>query len=136
MGGNHTEEADDIESRVRDLEEKERKAQAAITAITNQLGNLNCKMDMMLSKQDDKYEDCTAHKMQTALLDKAVQVIERERTEDKKAAEKALSEAKDDFKAKIKEVADEVVFFRRTAIGAAGTAVMALLAVIWKLLVG
>lgn len=65
----------DLESRVRDLEEENRSSIKSRQAMHRQLGDLSVKVDLVLSRMDDKFEECSSHKTETALLKAAHSVL-------------------------------------------------------------
>jgi hypothetical protein len=100
----------ELETRVRDLEEKDRSGVKSREMMHIQLDHLNTKMDLMLSRQDEKNDECAVHKTDTALL-KQHQTLIDERME---AHE------------------DDVKWAFRTALGGALGAVCSLVAAIWS----
>jgi hypothetical protein len=115
----------DLESRVRDLEEENRASIKSRQAMHKQLGDLNTKMDMMLSKQDEKNEACAIHKTETALLKKSQEV-----TAD------ALKTHKEDTAKAIGDVEEEQIWLRRTAIGGLAFSLVALIGALWSMITG
>lgn len=115
----------DLENRVRDLEEENRASIKSRQAMHKQLGDLNVKMDIMLSKQDEKNEACAIHKTETALLKKNQEVTD-----------KALESHKKDTKDAIAEVEEEQTWLRRTAIGGLAFSLVALIGALWSMLTG
>lgn len=107
----------ELETRVRDLEEKDRASLKSRELMHVQLDHLNTKMDLMLSRQDEKNEECADHRTKTAIL------------EQKHAA---LEKAIDDIsKKEVAPIVEEQVFLRRWAMGALITACMALAGALW-----
>lgn len=101
----------ELEGRVRDLEEKDRSGCKSREMMHLQLEHLNTKMDLMLSRQDEKNDECALHKTETALL-KQHQSLVNERMEDYE---------------------DDVKWAFRTALGGALGAVCSLVAAIWSM---
>ena len=64
-----------IENRVRDLEESDRTGAKSRQAMHKQLGDLSIKVDLVLSRMDDKFDECSSHKTETALLKAAHSVL-------------------------------------------------------------
>ena len=115
----------DLENRVRDLEEENRASIKSRQAMHKQLGDLNVKMDIMLSKQDEKNEACAIHKTETALLKKSQEV-----TAD------ALKTHKEDTAKAIGDVEEEQIWLRRTAIGGLAFSLVALIGALWSMITG
>jgi len=115
----------DLENRVRDLEEDNRASIKSRQAMHRQLGDLNCKMDIMLSKQDEKNEACASHRTETVLLKKSQEVTEA-----------ALKAHKEDTKTAIDGVEEEQIWLRRTAIGGLLFSLAALVGAIWSMITG
>lgn len=101
----------ELEARVRDLEEKDRASVKSREMMHLQLEHLNTKMDLMLSRQDEKNEECAIHRTDTALLKQGHQT----------------------FKDALASVVEEQVFTRRFALGGLATAAGSLIASLWGL---
>ena len=73
---------DNLEGRVRDLEENDRRHTAehvetidSIAVVHARVGDLNVKVDMILSRMDEKAVDCAEHKGRLALMEQAHNVL-------------------------------------------------------------
>ena len=64
-----------LETRVRDLEEESRASIKSRQAMHKQLGDLGIKVDLVLSRMDEKFDEFGSHKTETALLKAAHSVL-------------------------------------------------------------
>jgi len=115
----------DLENRVRDLEEENRASIKSRQAMHKQLGDLNTKMDLMLSRQDEKNDACAVHRTETALLKQSQDVTD-----------KALEDHKTSTKEAIGAVEEEQIWLRRTAIGGLAVSVVSLIGALWAVITG
>lgn len=107
----------ELEARIRDLEESDRSGIKSRELMHIQLSHLNTKMDLVLSRMDEKNEECAIHHTKTAILEQK-QV----------ALEKAID---DIFKKDIAPIEEEQLFLRRFVFSALVTALGSLVASIW-----
>lgn len=115
----------DLENRVRDLEEENRASIKSRQAMHKQLGDLNTKMDLMLSRQDEKNDACAVHRTETALLKQSQEVND-----------KAIEAHKAATKDAIDAVEEEQIWLRRTAIGGLAVSVISLIGALWAVVTG
>lgn len=110
-----------IENRVRDLEESDRAGAKSRQAMHKQLGDLSIKVDLVLSRMDEKAEECSDHKTETALL---------------KAAHTVLVNTISTMAQAIRDVQDDQKWATRAAATGLVATVGGLAAYIWKATVG
>lgn len=118
-----TDTGGNLEARIRDLEERDRAGEKSRTLMHVQLEHLNTKMDLMLSRQDEKVEDCAAHKTKTALVEAAVASVERAAAEHHQHVADRLTEHEADIK-----------WAYRTALGGACVAAVSLAGFVFQLM--
>ena len=110
----------DLEARVRDLEEKDRAGTKSRELMHTQLEHLNTKMDLMLSRMDEKNDECALHKTKTALLEAAQAAADLLAKKDKQALDTRLQALEDDVR-----------WAYRTGLSGTVSAVAALLGAFW-----
>ena len=121
-----------IENRVRDLEESDRAGAKSRQAMHKQLGDMSVKLDLVLSRIDEKNEECTAHKTDTALL-KAGQNVFTSAISTLADSMKEFKEATTDA---IRDIQDDQKWATRAAATGLVATVGGLAAYIWKVTVG
>jgi hypothetical protein len=104
----------DLAARVRDLEEEARSGGKSRQAMHRQLGDLNTKVDLVLTKMDEKAEAITEQKMKTLLLENK----------------------NNNFEIRLDTVEDNQKWATRGTLSALATAAAALAVHIWKMAVG
>ena len=121
-----------VESRVRDLEESDRAGAKSRQAMHKQLGDMSVKLDLVLSRIDEKNEECSAHKTDTALLKAGQNVFT--------SAISTLAESMKEFKEAttdaIRDTQDDQKWATRAAATGLVATIAGLAAYIWKVTVG
>lgn len=121
-----------LEPRVRDLEESERAGAKSRQAMHKQLGDLSVKVDLILSRMDNNFDDCGEHKTETALLKAAHNVLSNTIS--------TMAVSMKDLGAStaqaIKDIQDDQKWATRAAATGLVATVGGLAAYIWKVTIG
>jgi len=121
-----------LDTRVRDLEESSRAGDKSRQAMHKQLGDLSIKVDLVLSRIDDKFVECSDHKTETALIKAAHNVLLNTIT----TMSTSINEFKTATAGAIKEIQDDQKWATRAAATGLLATVGGLAAYIWKTMVG